>query len=217
MRVDVWRVRLDQPDEALAATLSPDEQARAARFVFPHDRRRFVACRGALRAILGAAVGAHGAELRFEYGARGKPRLADGPTVGFNVAHSHDLALVAVADCELGVDLELVRPMAQAEALIERWFSVAEQAAFAMLPSDQREAAFFRGWTRKEAYLKGLGGGLTIPLRSFDVSLDPGQAELPLGGGWTVRSIAAPDGYAAALATASPGAVVRARDFTARS
>jgi 4'-phosphopantetheinyl transferase len=174
----VWLVELDaglesqsQIDETEPgpelASLDPDEQARAARFVRARDRRRFARCRAALREILGALLGEPPASLRFRAVARGKPELdladlPDGqPLLRFNVSHSSDLAAIAVCRRnELGIDLEHIRPVSEAERIVASFFSDAEQAEFATIPIEARSIAFIRGWTRKEAILKGLGVGI---------------------------------------------------------
>ncbi len=146
--------------------LSDDERARAARFVRARDRRRFARCRAALREILGALVGEPADSLRFRSHAKGKPELDRGPSVSeplrFNVSHSDNLALIAVSrGREVGVDLERFRPISEAERIVASFFTAAERVAFAAIPEPQRAAAFLRGWTRKEAVLKGLGMGIS--------------------------------------------------------
>ena len=151
--------------------LAADEQARAARFVRARDRRRFVSCRAALRQILGSLLDAHPGSLQFRAGGQGKPELVsevsgDEPNdcrhpLRFNVSHSAELGLIAVCwDRELGVDIERVRPFAEADRIVASFFSNGEQVAFALIPDQAKALAFLRGWTRKEAILKGLGIGL---------------------------------------------------------
>lgn len=176
--VVVWSVDLDLSDAELAPLgehLSPDEAARASRFVFDVHRRRFVAGRGALREILGRGLGVAPARVCFEYGPQGKPRLG-GPEAGsglqFNVSHSAGLALVAVTSRrEIGVDVEEVRDVPDAVPIAARCFSKEENRAFLSVPAAERVAVFFNAWTRKEAYLKALGDGLAHPLDAFDVTL----------------------------------------------
>jgi 4'-phosphopantetheinyl transferase len=154
-----------------SSLLSPDEQERAARFVRARDRRRFVCCRAALRSILGGLLRQPPDSLRFRAAVRGKPELdrdssgenhADKlPALCFNVSHSSELALIGVCrGYELGVDLERVRTIHEADRIVESFFSRAEHAEFATISDDLKPLAFFRGWTRKEAILKGLGIGL---------------------------------------------------------
>jgi 4'-phosphopantetheinyl transferase len=178
--VHVWSVRLDPPAERveqLGRCLSEDEWERARRFRFDKHRRQYVVGRGALRTLLGAYVGLQPGEVRFTYGPRGKPFLA--PPVGelqFNLTNSDELALVGfVRGVEIGVDVEYLKPMPDAEQIAERFFSESERVVLRGLPADRKEEAFFNCWTRKEAYLKAVGEGLAAPLDSFDVTLAPGE------------------------------------------
>jgi 4'-phosphopantetheinyl transferase len=176
--IDLWLWRLDADEAAaarLAVLLDGEERARARRFVFPLHAHRFIAGRARLRLILQDYVGVPAAQLRFDYGAQGKPSLvgAPGAALHFNLSHTGDLAALAVsAESDLGVDIETIRPVT--EDVAGRFFSAAERAALAALPADERERGFFRCWTRKEAMIKALGGGLSIALDSFDVTLAPG-------------------------------------------
>jgi medium-chain acyl-[acyl-carrier-protein] hydrolase len=180
--VHVWRLPLDQSAESstyLRSLLSADEEERERRLRFPRDRERFVVCRGLLRVLLGRYLSRQPGRLHFAYGAHGKPVLADGAAVGglrFNVAHSEGLALVAVArGREVGVDLERVRPEMTTEQMAASCFSPRELEALRALPRPLRAEAFFRCWTRKEAYLKATGTGLSLGLDRFDVTLRPGE------------------------------------------
>jgi 4'-phosphopantetheinyl transferase len=180
--VQVWIVDLDAgiaPGEDVETAepgvelmvLSAEERARAARFVRARDRRRFARCRAALREILGRLLGEPAGALRFRAAARGKPELdhapggdprAAGLALRFNVSHASDLALIAVCrGRELGVDLERIRPIPEAARIVGSFFTTAEQAEFAAIPAADRDRAFHRGWTRKEAVLKGFGMGLS--------------------------------------------------------
>jgi 4'-phosphopantetheinyl transferase len=176
--IAVWVVELDaglDGDAEINGTepgpelmiLSADEQVRAARFVRARERRRFARCRAALREILGALLDQSPASLGFRAVARGKPELdrahqTDGqPRLLFNLSHSARLAVIAVCrGYELGIDLEQIRPVSEAERIVESFFSEAEQVEFASIPASARPIAFVRGWTRKEAILKGLGVGI---------------------------------------------------------
>jgi 4'-phosphopantetheinyl transferase len=178
--VDLWLWRLDAGDAeatGFAELLDPDERARAGRFVFPLHARRFVAGRGRLRLILQDYLGIPAAKLAFAYGPQGKPVLAGRhglPPLHFNLSHTGDLAALAVSrGVPLGIDVERVAPVT--EDVAGHFFSAAEQAALRALPEAERERAFFRCWTRKEAMVKALGGGLSIALASFDVTLGPGE------------------------------------------
>ena len=210
--VHVWRVDLEQPEHVVQrfrSTLEKEELYRADRFHFEKDRRGFVVSRGFLRAVLGRYLSANPEALRFSYGHYGKPAL-DGDykhnALRFNMSHSRSVALVAVTETrELGVDVEYIRADFASEDIAQRFFSPREVAAFNALPVEQRVAAFFRCWTRKEAYIKAIGRGLSQPLDGFDVTLGPAEpAALLRADGddasrWSLSDIDAGGDYAAAL------------------
>lgn len=180
--VHVWRAVLDQDPsriDSLLDTLAEDERARAERFYFQTDRERFIVARGALREILGGYLKKAAKSVSFCYGPHGKPALArdsGGNAIRFNLSHSQGVALYAVTrGREIGVDLEFIREGLEIEQLAERFFSQREIAAFRGLPVGLRKHAFFLCWTRKEAYIKARGEGLSLPLDQFDVSLIPGE------------------------------------------
>jgi 4'-phosphopantetheinyl transferase len=166
----------------LAGLLSADERERAGRFAFEHDRRRYVVARARLRQLLGERVGAAPESLRFVYQAHGKPALARRPgqrDLRFNVSHCGEVAAYAFADGrEVGVDIEEVRELPDADQLALRCFSPGERAAYLCLPPRERPRGFFDCWTRKEAFVKALGAGLSQPLEAFDVSRSPGGCSL---------------------------------------
>jgi 4'-phosphopantetheinyl transferase len=211
--VHVWRVCLDGPVPLaeLEGHLSRDELRRAARFRFERDRRRFVVARAALRGILADYLGEPPGRLRFAQGLHGKPILATpycDSGLRFNVSHAEELALCAVTrGREVGVDVEWVRPLPDADALAERFFSAAERAALGQLPAARRLQAFFCCWTRKEAYLKAVGAGLLQPLDSFDVSVAPEDKDCLLRvpadptetSRWSLRSLDPGAGYVGAV------------------
>ncbi len=213
--VHVWQATLNQPADIvdrLAATLSNDERQRAERFHFERDRRRFTAGRGILRVILGRYLNLEPDRLRFSYGAQGKPYLAQpagNPPLSFNLTHSHELALYAFTlGREVGIDVEYIKPLPDLEQIAGRFFSAQEQAQLLALPPAQKAAGFFNCWTRKEAYIKALGQGLSIPLDAFDVSLIPGQPAALLkvktdpreSRRWTLKALTPAPGYIAAVA-----------------
>ena len=171
---ELWRIDLDQHVPAAAlAKLSADEVARARRFVFERDRHRFIAAHAALHQLLAQRCGQAGKGLRFVAGRFGKPALV-AADLHFNLSHSHDTGVVALSTRdELGVDVEVVRPMPDALALAAAYFSPAEQAALAACPPAQRDRAFFVCWTRKEACLKAVGIGLHLALDGFEVGIEP--------------------------------------------
>jgi 4'-phosphopantetheinyl transferase len=161
-QVHVWRAELGAGD-AWQSLLSPDEQARADRLVGPEPRRRFLAARGILRSLLSRYLRNEPDAIAFRYGARGKPELANS-NLRFNLAHSNDLAVYAVTrDGEVGIDVEAIRPLPDLEDLACRYFSPREADRLLRLPAAERAVAFFHCWVRKEAYLKGLGQGLSVP------------------------------------------------------
>jgi 4'-phosphopantetheinyl transferase len=212
--VQVWLVALDADGldtHAHGAALSDDEHVRAARFYFERDRRRYRCARGALRAILAGYLEVQPSDVAFEYGSHGKPAIDRrfGSPIAFNVSHSGELALIACSRRgALGVDIEEVRPMADADDIASRFFSPREAERFRTLPPAVRNEAFFRCWTRKEAYVKAVGDGLACPLDGFDVTFAPGEpAALTVDGNaietgrWALCAIDTPDGYAGALVT----------------
>ncbi len=162
----------------LHALLDATERARADRFRVGSARRRYVAARALTRLVLGRYTGVAPAALAFASGPRGKPRIENPlsePRVCFNVAHSGDTAVVAVAGSELGVDVETVRAVPNLERLATRYCSAAERDRLNRVPTGRRAAAFLRLWTGKEAYLKAVGSGVAMPLRSVEVELEPLQ------------------------------------------
>ncbi len=226
--IRVWLIELDagldgqaaiegaEPGPELAV-LDAEEKARAARFVRARDRRRFARCRAALREILGGLLGERPEELRFRVAARGKPELdrcdaAGGRSpVRFNVSHSSDLALIAVCrDRELGVDLEHIRPMGEAARIVGSLFSVAEQAEFAAIAAPSQSAAFIRGWTRKEAILKGLGVGIAGLADRYETGFGTGEVAAQFApavpcfrvGPWQLWEASPRAGFVASLAAA---------------
>lgn len=215
-QVHVWRADLDQTTaqiDGFLHTLSADERARAERFHFQRDRERFVVARGALRAILGLYLNRAPQCLSFRSSAHGKPALVlkDGEDpIRFNVSHSRGMALYAITyGRAVGIDLEYMRSDLEVEQIAERFFSRREIATLRALPASLRRYAFFLCWTRKEAYIKARGEGLSLPLDQFDVSLVPGETaalldtrpDLDEALRWSLRELKPGlSGYAAALA-----------------
>ena len=203
--IHVWRVELIQPSEIYDAcldTLSPDERHRAGRFHFERHRRRYVVARGALRFILGRYLERGPGQLRFTYGRFGKPDLEGGATAAadlrFNLSHAEDIALIALTrGSEIGVDVEFVREEFAGMEVAERFFSRAEVESLRASPEESRADAFFTCWTRKEAYIKALGAGLSHSLQQFTVTLSEGESAVQVDGEdirqtaskWFVRSV----------------------------
>ncbi len=208
-QIHMFRASLNKPlhrISCLARTLSTEERARAQRFHRDTDRQRFVASRGQLREILGAILQADPRSLMFEYGPFGKPRLASprfGRSLHFNLSHAEALAVIAVAGEEVGVDVECLRPVPEALAIADRFFSRDEARLLQSLPLNAQIPAFFRCWTRTEALIKAAG-------TTFD-DLQPGvlaldeallsNGEEGLDGRWTLQSFEPAAGYVGAFAT----------------
>ena len=214
--VHVWRASLDEgvsQIDGFESALALDERSRASRFHFRRDRERFIVAHGILRNILGRYLGRAPESLSFSYSAYGKPALVcEGhQAIGFNLSHSHGTALYVVTRYrEIGVDLELIRDGLEVEQIAERFFSRAEISALCALPEQLRRRAFFLCWTRKEAYIKARGEGLSLPLDQFEVSLVPGEPAALMSSQphsneafrWTLRELFPAADYAAALAIA---------------
>jgi 4'-phosphopantetheinyl transferase len=213
--VRVVRLLLDGPAAAddfdLLCAL---ERERAARFVFEIHRRRFVAARASLRRVLGHCLDRDPAGLAFDYTDRGRPILrASPPDFDFNLAHSGDLALLALSSRRVGVDVEQLRDMANALAIARRFFSPREVAALKRLPEDERRHGFFNAWTRKEALIKAVGAGLGA-LEQTEVSLAPDEVPAVLGapGGaeaWQLFALEPSPGFVGAVAVQAAPPLVR--------
>jgi 4'-phosphopantetheinyl transferase len=211
--VHVWFASLGQPPQAVqdsVSPLSPDERVRAEQFRFERDRQRFTSARSLLRTILGEYLGAPPASLVFRYDVKGKPSLSGRWTgmIEFNVSHSRDGALYALArDRRVGVDLEFVRPLDNLDEMALRILSEHEQVALGRATPSEKLRLFYAFWTRKEAFIKATGDGLSFPVHQIDASLPLGQSSRrlgPVGGGggrpsWTLRALAPDPAYAAAL------------------
>jgi 4'-phosphopantetheinyl transferase len=211
--IHVWATILNPPANVLAnfaATLSPDETERAHRFKFEKHRNRYIAGRGALRAILAQYLDTGAAGLRFGYQENGKPTLIENYAgIHFNLAHTEDLALVAVTRIGLvGVDVECVRPIKNVDELVARFFSPRESESFQKVSDERKPAAFFNLWTRKEAMLKATGEGITRSLSLVEVSFLPGEAarvvaisgDAKAGELWCLKEMMPAKGFAAAVA-----------------
>jgi len=208
--VHIWRVPLLATPAALAyyhSLLAPDERARAARFHFEIHRQHFAIARARMRILLSAYSGCLPVQLAFSYTSYGKPYLSH-PSLVFNLSHAHEMAIFGVTrNRAIGVDIEHIRADLATDDIANRYFSKEEIRALRALPAEQRCAAFFRCWTRKEAYIKARGEGLSMPLADFEVCLEETE-ELWLsnhqdpheGARWQLRNVPAPAGYVAAAA-----------------
>lgn len=207
--VHLWLARVN---ESADDHLSAKEIARASKYHRKIDRSRYRTSRSILREILGGYLSTDPSEIQLELDALGKPHLSKklhSPKVEFNISHSDEIILFAFARLRrVGVDLEHVRPFPELTSLVRRYFTENERSMIKRIPKSERTAAFFSGWTRKEAFLKAIGKGLQIPLNSFEVSLDPDEKEPDLvlpqklmqESHWRIMSFSPADGTIAALA-----------------
>jgi 4'-phosphopantetheinyl transferase len=211
--IHVWSLRTADVSKAVVSKfelfLTPDERRRAERFRFESLRHSFVLTRGALRGLLGRYLHVPPAKIQIAYGSKGKPRLAEPGVATFNVSHSGGMAVFAfAAGCEIGVDVEEIRPLPDMLDIAQRFFCPAETAELISVSGNQRERAFFHCWTRKEAYIKALGEGLSVPLDDFQVTLRPGEpasiihlaGDVDAGRTWRLYDLELSPGYVGALA-----------------
>jgi 4'-phosphopantetheinyl transferase len=212
--IHIWTARLDSgaaDRPAESETLSPEEIDRAGRYRFERDRRRFIVARATLRLLLAGYLDTNPASLRIVSGPRGKPELASGASswLKFNISRSEDLAVFAIGrDRELGIDVERVRADMDFEPLVDRVLSEAERGSLDQLAPGARRRAFYRYWTRKEAYLKALGIGLAVVPHELDMTgghvkaLVRGQLRglLEPDSTWSLHDADLSPGYVAALA-----------------
>jgi 4'-phosphopantetheinyl transferase len=214
----VFTFKLDLSPAELAEqvrTLNEEELDRAARYRFERDRNRFLAARGILRDILASCLGIHARAVDFIVGPRGKPSLSgncDAVGLQFNLSHCGGLALLGVTrDGPIGVDLEQVRHIPEATDLVRRFFSIREQAEYESLKEEDKLTAFFNLWTRKEAWLKATGDGISELLHRVEVSFAPGAvpallalpAHLEAKGEWYLQALQPAPGFIGALALPS--------------
>lgn len=211
----VWIVDLRRVvtlDEQLNSVLSEDELKRSRRFRVSRDRRRFLVARSFLRTLIGKYLVEDPQSIRFEYNNFGKPSLP-GENLSFNLSHSNNLILFGLAQHEaLGVDVERINPDFGTQKIAKRFFSPYEIEELNCLPVDQQVIGFFNCWTRKEAFIKALGHGLSIPLKSFDVSLAPFEPARIIairtahrtGDGWKLYSFEPAPGYVGAICAKEP-------------
>ncbi len=213
--VHVWRASFQQLTPLLHhfnALLSQDEQMKAGRYRFDDNRDEYIIARGLLRHLLGSYLGQDAKGLRFFYNPYGKPALsneAGQERLSFNLSHAHGYILyVFTRGREVGIDIERIRPEAAHDGVAERFFSNKEVSTLRALPRHAQAIGFFNCWTRKEAYIKARGEGLSIPLNQFDVSLVPGEPAALLESRvdpadtsrWTLKSLDMGIQYIAALA-----------------
>jgi 4'-phosphopantetheinyl transferase len=210
--IHVWQARIDPAPTHVAGLediLSPDEKERAGRFMFEHLKSAFVVSRGTLRVLLGNYLEIAPRDVLFRYGTNGKPALAGSGVIDFNASHSDGLAVFGFTrGCEIGIDVEKVRPIEDMRNIADHFFCAEEAAELMSLEPGLRERAFFNCWTRKEAYIKATGKGLSEPLDSFRVSLEPGRparlihirGDALAAQKWAFHDLPVASGYVAALA-----------------
>lgn len=207
--IDLWTIPLERSEvewRALAHILHPDEVARARRFRFDRDRRRYIVARASLRKILGHYLGLSPTAIRFEYGAHGKPTLSgEEKRLEFNLSHSGEKGLLGITPAgvgEIGVDIEFIdRNLWDVNETAETVFTPEEIAELQSYPKGERVDPFLAGWTRKEAYLKGIGKGLALPLKDFSVSLRPDATRPSLSApGWQLAAFWESEAYIASVA-----------------
>ena len=214
---DLWQADLDLfPTEMLPLLrtwLSPEELTRVERLIPALPRRRTLVMRGLLRWLLASYLQSTPAAVDFTYAAHGKPLVVPPPgrtAVQFNVSHSQNLGWLAVARCEVGLDVEKQRENLAMAALVERYFSARERTRFRELSAPEQTPWFFRCWTRKEALLKACGLGIQLPLDELDVGGDEATPVLTLEGiPWQLLDVT--EGHASASLAVPLGKVVEVR------
>jgi len=224
--VHVWLVRMDDADlpvESCEQFLASEEHERASRFKFAADRTRYIVGHGAFRLVLASYLKINPLDLQFSFGPNGKPKLAVTPAkdeLEFNLSHSHEVALIAVTlRRQIGVDVEFIKKDFQWPEVAERFFAPGEVTKLRALPQEHQLRAFFTCWTRKEAYIKAKGEGLSIPLQNFEVSFCPGEPAALLGcksepkeaTRWSLAEIEAGPDYAASVAVEGHGWQLKCR------
>lgn len=231
-RIDVFLIDLRASDAELTRLtelLDANEIAQSRKFTLAEHARRFCVRRGLRREILATRLGSDPRDIRYEFGARDKPRVAGSSPVHFNASHSADRALLAVTEVgPLGVDIEALKAIPERDGVVSRFFSAAEQTAYRQVPQRDRQRAFYYGWTRKEAFIKATGKGLGADLSAFDVALTPGEPAQLLraedapdeGRCWHLVDLDVGRGYIGALAVQCPigtGIDVRIERVTPRT
>jgi 4'-phosphopantetheinyl transferase len=219
----VWRASLDLSSavrERLQSRLNSEEKKRVEKLLIEKAREHFVAARGILRELLGAYLGVDAEKIAFRYGPEGKPSLSPehNSRISFNVSHSNGMGLfVFASDREIGADIEYVKPDFRGMEIASRFFSEEESAALAKLPPQERDEAFFGCWTKKEAYVKAHGQGLSIPLRSFTVEFSKSKQVLQdeAGARWSCYALEAAPGFAAAVVAAGENWTVKCWEWPA--
>jgi 4'-phosphopantetheinyl transferase len=209
-RIHIWTISIGNSAATvrLEQVLDESENARAQRFAFSSLRDRFIEVRGALRCLLALYLDTNPSTIRLEYGPNGKPSVESGSNIEFNVSHSKDLAVVAITtNCRVGVDIEYMCELSELEQIASSFFRPEEFAAIASSPPAERRSAFFRSWTRKEAYVKALGAGFSTPVEGLPVTASESPAHSLHAGlegaaneSWVLEDLNLAPDYAVALA-----------------
>ncbi|MCB0283487.1 MAG: 4'-phosphopantetheinyl transferase superfamily protein [Calditrichaeota bacterium] len=209
--VHLWLLNYKKCQEKLneiLPVLSPEEKQRGDKFYFENDKNRYIITKGTLKKILSRMLNTETREIAFGYNEHGKPYLESAPNLYFNVSHSGNFGLIAITPIsEIGVDVERFRHKMTREDIARRFFSKKEINDYLSLDIDQRLQGFFNCWTRKEAFIKAVGLGLSLPLNTFDVSLKPGANAEILAirkphddpEKWTMKNVLIDNEYAAAF------------------
>jgi 4'-phosphopantetheinyl transferase len=211
-QIHVWTLRTNTPCNEIARfeeLLAPDERSRAAQFRVSRPRESFILTRAALRHLIGQYLGQRPSSVSLQNGPHGKPTLSHNSELQFNVTHSGEMAAIALTQgCDIGIDIEQIRLFPDLEQVATRSFCYEEAAEINSLPAGERERAFFACWTRKEAYIKAIGVGLSRPLDTFRVAAKPDASENLLfledatntSESWTLRDLQLGPDYAGAIA-----------------
>ena len=189
----IWRTDLELHDclqSSLLKLLSPDEKNRAQKFRFAEDKRNYIVARGILRSLIGKYLNINPAQISFQYNEFGKPKIADNNPLHFNISHSRNIALFGFTNkMNVGVDVEWVNPNIEVKDIASSFFSTNEILKLLALPEKQQALGFFNCWTRKEAFIKAVGEGLSFPLDKFEVSLEPGKTAKLLATDWDPKAV----------------------------
>ena len=188
----IWRVDLDLNESSQGSflkLLSSDEKNRAQKFRFNKDSQNFIVARGILRSLIGRYLDTNPAEISFHYSEFGKPGIANN-SLKFNISHSQNLALFAFTKkFNVGVDVEFVNPNFEVKDIATKFFSANEIMNLLALPEQEQTLGFFNCWTRKEAFIKAVGEGLSFPLDKFEVSLEPNKPAKLLATDWDQKAV----------------------------
>jgi len=191
--------------------LSEEEINKSEKFYFSKDRKTYLVSRGLLRFLLGKYLNISGCDIRFDYNRYGKPELAfpHSEQIFFNVSHSGEFCLIGFSQSsQIGVDIEFMKPV-EYDLLAKNVFSNTERSELKSISDDHKSKAFYSGWTRKESFIKGIGAGMSFPLKNFSIALNPetlvSKVEIHLDNSeaykyWKVYDIAVETEYRAALA-----------------